>query len=62
MPLPKRLCDITVANIICVHCRLNTDSPSVGSTDNQTYGQYVDVPEMHTSENVESMFSDEIQR
>jgi len=46
---------------VSVHCRLNTDSPSVGSIDNQTYG-HVDVTEKNTTGNAELMFSDEIQR
>jgi len=42
---------------VCVHCRLNTDSPSV---DNQTYGQHE--TDKSTTDNVELMFSDEIQQ
>ena len=47
---------------VSVHYRLNTDSPSVGSIDNQTYGRHVDVTEKNTTGNAELMFSDEIQR
>ena len=48
--------------ISSVSYRLNTDSPPVGSVDNQTYGQHVVVTEQNVTENAESMFSDEIQQ